>query len=97
VVFAAVCGYLLLTIPTDYPAEWDQINQGMERDTANAILSPWDWQKENSGYMLERRSRLRLWRIDVFFMNDQVSKVTIYHEDPHETFLNELGYFLIGG
>jgi hypothetical protein len=94
VVTAVICSYLLLTVPTSYPAKWDHVSQGMKRDKANALLSPWDWQEENSTYMLESRSWLRLWRIDVYFTEDEVSSVRIYHEDPHETLYKEILYIL---
>jgi hypothetical protein len=87
-----VCSYLLLTLPTSYPSEWNQVKEGIERGKANAILSPLSWQKENSAYMLEYRSSLRLWRIDVNFTHDKVSQIKIYHEDPHDTLIKEIRY-----
>jgi hypothetical protein len=94
VVTAAICSYLLLTVPTNYPAKWDHVRQGMKREKANAILSPWDWQNQNSAYMIESKSWLRLWRIDVNFTQDEVSSVRIYHEDPHETLCKDVLYVL---
>jgi len=94
VAIAAICSYLLLTVPTSYPAKWDHVSKGMKREKVNAILLPWDWQEENSSYMLESRSWFRLWRIDVNLTEDEVSSVRIYHEDPHETLCNDILYVL---
>jgi hypothetical protein len=90
-VFIAALAYLLITSLMPYPETWDLVNSGMSRDETNTLLSPDTWQQENSAYMLEHRSGLRLWRIDVNFSQEMVSGVRLYHRDPHHELLDKIG------
>lgn len=86
--------YIALTTFTSYPNEWNQVRVGMLRETANSILNPADWHKKNGAYMLEYRSMLRLWRIDVNFETDKVTATKIYWQDPHQYIIGEIHYML---
>lgn len=90
--FVLFGSYMMLTSLTKYPDKWDQVSVGMLRDRANAVLEPAGWQRENGGYMIEQRSWLRLWRIDVNFTNNTIGNVHIYSQDPHQYFYEELKY-----
>ena len=70
--------YKALTSFTSYSHVWKQVNAGMSRETINTILKPADWQKDNGAYLLERKSWLRLWRIDVYLENNTVTDTRHY-------------------
>ena len=92
VLTALIFGYVMLTSLTSYPSEWDEVGIGTPRKKANDTLTAHEWQQQNSGYLIEHRSWLRVWRIDVNFTGDTVSDTRIYSQDPHEYIIQEIGY-----
>lgn len=87
--------YLCLTLPIAYPDGWDQVKEGMSRTEVNAMLTPHDWQKDNSGYLIFYSRGLRTWYIDVGFEKNTCSGIRIFHEDLHDKAINETGRVLV--
>lgn len=87
---------MLLTLPFDYPEEWDRIEKGMTREeVCEAVSFPLEELRELDpasdptrlfrDHQVVKRG-FRKWVLVLKFTDGKVSEITIFKHDRHEDF-----------